>query len=174
MQRQISKTTNDASRTMITKWVAYAFKSRVCLFEGTFRKYNTQLNLAGSANSFLNMAVAAAKEVMDKSGFKLYEGAGAAQSYRRLFTSVAPVPCCRPTGLRGLPTSTYRPPSTGCRTRNAWRMTTLERLPGWQIFRGNGRKRTIYIPFPSPTWWTTRPWDKTPAGKPGTIFIFNI
>lgn len=86
------KTTNDASRTMITKWVAHAFKSRVCLFEGTFRKYHTQLNLAGSANNFLTLAAAAAKEVMDKSGFKLYEGAGAAQSYRRLFTSVAPVP----------------------------------------------------------------------------------
>ena len=86
------KTTNDASRTMITKWVAYAFKSRVCLLEGTFRKYHTQLNLAGSANNMLTLAAAAAKEVMDKSGFKLYDGAGVSQSYRRLFTSVAPVP----------------------------------------------------------------------------------
>jgi hypothetical protein len=34
---------NDASRTTVTKWVAYAFKSRVCLFEGTFRKYQTEL-----------------------------------------------------------------------------------------------------------------------------------
>ena len=41
--------TNDPSRTTITKWVAYAFKSRVCLFEGTFRKYHTELNLAMQA-----------------------------------------------------------------------------------------------------------------------------
>ena len=85
------KTVSDGSRSLITKWVAYAFKARVCLFEGTFRKYHTNLNLAGSANSWLAQAAAAAKEVMDKSGFKLYEGAGSALSYRRVFTSVSPV-----------------------------------------------------------------------------------
>ncbi|MBD0349944.1 MAG: RagB/SusD family nutrient uptake outer membrane protein [Flavisolibacter sp.] len=86
------RTVNDPSRSTITKWVAYAFKSRVCLFEGTFRKYHTNLNLGGTAATWLTQAAAAAKEVMDNGGFKLYEGAGAAQSYRRVFTSVAPVP----------------------------------------------------------------------------------
>lgn len=85
------KTTSDGSRSLITKWVAYAFKARVCLFEGTFRKYHTNLNLTGTANAWLTQAAAAAKEVMDKSGFKLYEGAGAALSYRKVFTSVSPV-----------------------------------------------------------------------------------
>jgi hypothetical protein len=86
------RTTTDPSRTMITKWVAYAFKSRVCLFEGTFRKYHTNLNLQSTAATWLNHSATAAKEIMDKSGFKIYEAAGPAMSYRRLFTSVAPVP----------------------------------------------------------------------------------
>src|SRR5215203_77491 len=86
------KTTSDASRSLITKWVAYAFKARICLFEGTFRKYHTNLNLGGTANTWLTQAATAAKEIMDKSGFKLYEGAGPALSYRKVFTSVAPIP----------------------------------------------------------------------------------
>lgn len=85
------RTVNDPTRSTVTKWVAYAFKSRVCLFEGTFRKYHTNLNLGGTAAAWLTQAAAAAKEVMDKSGHKLYEGVGAALSYRRVFTSVAPV-----------------------------------------------------------------------------------
>ena len=85
-------TTNDPTRTLITKWVAYAFKARVCLYEGTFRKYHTNLNLTASSATWLNLAAAAAKEVMDKSGFKVFDGSGAAQSYRKVFTNVIPVP----------------------------------------------------------------------------------
>jgi hypothetical protein len=85
------KTTNDASRTMISKWVAYAFKARICLFEGTFRKYHTNLSLTGTADAWLTNAAVTAKKIMDESGYKLYEGAGVAQSYRRIFTSAAPV-----------------------------------------------------------------------------------
>jgi len=87
------RTVNDPSRTLITKWVAYAFKARICLFEGTFRKYHTELGTAvtGTASTWLTEAAGAAKKIMDESGFKLYEGAGVAGSYRRLFTSVVPV-----------------------------------------------------------------------------------
>ena len=41
--------------------------------------------------AWLTNAAAAAKEVMDKAGFKLYEGAGVALSYRRVFTNAAPI-----------------------------------------------------------------------------------
>jgi len=87
------KTLNDPSRTLITKWVAYAFKARVCLFEGTFRKYHTELAAAvtNTSPALLTQAAAAAKEVMDRSGYKLYEGAGVAASYRKVFTSTTPV-----------------------------------------------------------------------------------
>lgn len=85
------KTVTDPSRTLITKWVAQAFKARICLFEGTFRKYHTNLNLVSSANTWLTEAATTSLKIMNESGFKLYEGAGVAQSYRRVFTSVAPV-----------------------------------------------------------------------------------
>jgi hypothetical protein len=86
------KMTSDASRSMVTKYVAYAFKARVCLFEGTFRKYHIELNLGASANTWLNEAATTAKKVMDESGFKVYEGAGTSGSYRKIFTNAAPVP----------------------------------------------------------------------------------
>ena len=85
------KTVSDPSRTLITKWVAYAFKARICLFEGTMRKYHPNLNLTSSANTWLAEAANTSLKIMNESGFKLYEGAGVAQSYRRVFTSAAPV-----------------------------------------------------------------------------------
>jgi hypothetical protein len=62
---------NDASRTTVTKWVAYAFKSRVCLFEGTFRKYHTELNLTATADKWLNETVSASDLIMKKGGYKI-------------------------------------------------------------------------------------------------------
>lgn len=85
------KTTNDPSRTTVTKWVAYAFKSRLCLFEGTFRKYHTNLNLAGTANRWLTESAAAADEIIKKGGFSLNTTGGPGLSYRQVFTSNAPL-----------------------------------------------------------------------------------
>lgn len=86
------RTTSDPSFTQITRWVAYAFKSRVCLFEGTFRKYHTGQNLTGTAAAWLTQSAAAAKEVMDRGGYRLYEALGVDKSYRAVFTSNTPVP----------------------------------------------------------------------------------
>ncbi len=85
------KTTSDGSRSLITKYVAFAFKARICLFEGTFRKYHTELGLTSSANTWLSQAETAAKTVIDNAGFKVYEGAGTSGSYRKIFTNTAPV-----------------------------------------------------------------------------------
>jgi hypothetical protein len=84
------KATNDPTRSTITKWVAYAYKSRLCLFEGTFRKYHTELNLQSTASSWLNNAATAAKEVMDKGGYSINTAGGPGVSYRQVFTSTAP------------------------------------------------------------------------------------
>ncbi|CAM4068188.1 Starch-binding associating with outer membrane [Pedobacter westerhofensis] len=83
--------TNDASRTTVTKYVAYAFKSRLCLFEGTFRKYHTELNLSSSASTWLENAASAAKEIMDKGGYSINTAGGAGVSYRQVFTSTTPL-----------------------------------------------------------------------------------
>ena len=83
--------TNDASRTTVTKWVAYAYKSRLCLFEGTFRKYHTELNLSGTANKWLDDAASAASEIITKGGYSLNTAGGPGLSYRQVFTSNTPV-----------------------------------------------------------------------------------
>ena len=85
------KATNDATRSTVTKWVAYAYKSRICLFEGTFRKYHTELGLQSTAPTWLSNAEAAAKEIMDKGGYSINTAGGAGNSYRQVFTSTIPV-----------------------------------------------------------------------------------
>jgi starch-binding outer membrane protein, SusD/RagB family len=82
---------NDPSRSLITKYVAYAFKSRLALFEGTFRKYHTELSLGGTANTWLNEAATAARTVMDEGGYSINTAGGLGKSYRQVFTSPTPV-----------------------------------------------------------------------------------
>ena len=80
----------DASASTITSSVAAAFKSRVCLWEGTFRKYHDEAGLTSSADEWLNEAVSAAQYVMD-AGYTIYMGGGVDNSYRTLFTSKNPI-----------------------------------------------------------------------------------
>jgi len=82
--------TTDATGSMVTKWVAYAFASRVCLFEGTFRKYHN-LSLTTSADTWLQRAVTMSEYLMNNSGKKLYTAAGPQKSYRALFISDSPL-----------------------------------------------------------------------------------
>ena len=82
---------NDPTRSLITKWVAFAFKSRLALFEGTFRKYHTELSLQGTANAWLNEAVTAAQTVIDEGGYSINTSGGPGKSYRQVFTSPSPV-----------------------------------------------------------------------------------
>lgn len=83
--------TKDATSSMVTRQVALAFKSRVCLFEGTFRKYHTGLNLGGSADQWLQHAADAARKVMDAKKYRIYNTGNPAKDYRALFTSMNPV-----------------------------------------------------------------------------------
>ncbi|SEM40551.1 Starch-binding associating with outer membrane [Chitinophaga rupis] len=85
-------TTTDNSRSLITRYTALAFKSRVCLFEGTFRKYHTEYNLQGSADTLLTAAAEAAEQVMTNGGFALNTAGGTDKAYRNLFNSQAIIP----------------------------------------------------------------------------------
>ncbi len=85
------KAVNDPSRSMISKDVAFALKSRIALFEGTFRKYHTQLNLQGTANDWLNQAVSASQTLIDRKTYSINQTGGLGSSYRQVFTSNAPV-----------------------------------------------------------------------------------
>lgn len=67
----------------ITKGVALALKSRICLYEGTFRKYH---QLDGS-EKYLQEAVKASEELM-KGKYSIYSTGNPKKDYRDLFTSV--------------------------------------------------------------------------------------
>ncbi len=84
-------TTSDNSRTRVTRNVALALKSRICLVEASYRKYHPELGLANTANAWFAEAANAAKVLMDEGSFSLYTGAGPEMSYRQLFISPAPV-----------------------------------------------------------------------------------
>jgi starch-binding outer membrane protein, SusD/RagB family len=83
--------TNEGSRTLITKDVALALKSRVALFEGTFRKYHPEFGLQASADRFLNESATAAKVLIDGKRYSLYTGSGTADSYRQVFIRDVPI-----------------------------------------------------------------------------------
>ena len=85
------KAISDPSRSTISKDVALALKSRIALFEGTFRKYHTQLDLQPTAAAWLEQSAAAAKEIMDKKTYSLNMAGGPDNSYRQVFTSPKPV-----------------------------------------------------------------------------------
>jgi len=81
----------DNTRSQITKWVAYGLKSRICLFEGTFRRYQTSYGLTASAAQWLQEAANASKAVMDSAGMGLNTSNGTDLSYRTLFINATPV-----------------------------------------------------------------------------------
>lgn len=95
---QKSGGTYTKGRTQINKWTALAFKSRVCLFEGTYRKYHTVNpssrkawnNTYESANDLLKEAAKAAEELMNNGGFSLYQTGAPSTDYRTVFTSMSP------------------------------------------------------------------------------------
>ncbi|HEY4107398.1 RagB/SusD family nutrient uptake outer membrane protein [Puia sp.] len=87
--------TTDPTSSMVTKWVAYGLKSRMCLYEGTWRRYQSDsletAAMRGEAQSWLQNAASAAKAVMDSSGFTLNTAGGNTLAYRNLFISTSPV-----------------------------------------------------------------------------------
>ena len=70
----------------VNRWTALALKSRVCLFEGTFRKYHSNLGLSG-ASELLNLAQEAAKRVIEEGPYKVYSTGNTANDYRDLFAA---------------------------------------------------------------------------------------
>jgi hypothetical protein len=83
--------TKDNTSSMVTRQVAMAFKSRVALFEGTFRKYHPEAGLSASADEFLTEAANAAKKVMDAGKYSIYTTGSPSTDYRVLFTSENPI-----------------------------------------------------------------------------------
>ncbi|MBP3481846.1 MAG: RagB/SusD family nutrient uptake outer membrane protein [Alistipes sp.] len=66
----------------VTRWTALALKSRVCLFEGTFRKYHD----IADAEFYLSECAKASKRFIDESGYTVYNAGDT--PYLNLFSSL--------------------------------------------------------------------------------------
>lgn len=80
------QTTSSVGSSLVTKWAAAGLKSRICLFEASFRKYH---GIKGELTSdyLFEQAAEAAQLVMDGSGHSLNTAKGTKGAYRDLFTS---------------------------------------------------------------------------------------
>lgn len=79
--------TADPSSTRITKNVARAYKTRICLYEASLRKYHTQYNKQATANEWYQRVVETANEITD---FTLHHGTTEERSYREIFITKVP------------------------------------------------------------------------------------
>lgn len=79
---------SEKSAYTITKWTAMALKSRICLFEGTFRKYHTITGYEHDAAWYLQEAADAASAFINSSPYSIYNTGNPATDYRDVFSSV--------------------------------------------------------------------------------------
>ena len=77
----IAKLPQEQNVYSVTQWTALALKSRICLFEGTFRKYH---GIAGH-EKYLDECIKAAERFIDESPYLIYKGSST--PYRDLFSS---------------------------------------------------------------------------------------
>ncbi|OQP52657.1 hypothetical protein A4H97_25395 [Niastella yeongjuensis] len=82
--------TKDAGCTQVTHSVALAFKSRVCLFEGSFRKYRD--TLLSTVNTWYQEAAAAANQLITSGKYSLQKTNNTDLDYRSLFINENPLP----------------------------------------------------------------------------------
>lgn len=76
--------------TTVNKWTALGLKTRIALFEGTFRKYH-QLNLPTKPETFFQYVVDAGKILMETGPYRLHIAADPKISQRELFISEQPM-----------------------------------------------------------------------------------
>lgn len=71
-------------KNRISKWTALALKSRISLYEGTWRKYHTEAALP-SAEKFLRESLAASTELLEDGPYSLYTTGNPEVDYFNLF-----------------------------------------------------------------------------------------
>ncbi len=69
------------------KWAVATAYARAALYEGTYRKYHTELNLMSSANGFLETAVKIASSIIESKKFAIHNTGKPNQDYAALFDS---------------------------------------------------------------------------------------
>ena len=86
------------SETTITPWMALALKSRICLFEGTYRKYHAVNPSTGqpwkeqnASERFLKACIDASEKIINSEQFNLYNTKNPETDYRYVFQQEKPV-----------------------------------------------------------------------------------
>lgn len=69
------------------KWAVMTQYARAALYEGTYRKYHTELNLQASANKFLETAATVSAAIMASNKFVIYNTGKPNADYAALFNS---------------------------------------------------------------------------------------
>lgn len=69
------------------KWAVATLYARAALYEGTYRKYHSELNLSSSANTFLETAARVSGEIIAAKKFSIYNTGKPDQDYGTLFSS---------------------------------------------------------------------------------------
>lgn len=83
LDKAIENLNTNQSSDRVNRWTALALKSRVCLFEGTFRKYHG----GQGADELLNLAQLAAQRVINEGPYTIYSTGNSNTDYRDLFAS---------------------------------------------------------------------------------------
>ena len=72
---------------VVNKWVVLSFIARHALYEGTFRKYHTELTLQSTADSYIELAREVSEQIMNEGGFSLHNTGNPSEDYGSLFNS---------------------------------------------------------------------------------------
>jgi hypothetical protein len=76
----------NTSREKISKWAVLSEISRFCLYEGSYRKYHTELGLS-DYNSFFTKAADASMQLMNSNKYAIYSTGKIDKDYNDLFKS---------------------------------------------------------------------------------------
>lgn len=71
----------------VNKWVIRAVMAQAALFEGSYRRYHTELNLQSTADAYFKRASDLAGEIIKDGGFALYTTGSPASDYGSLFNN---------------------------------------------------------------------------------------
>ncbi|MBE7176097.1 MAG: RagB/SusD family nutrient uptake outer membrane protein [Mucilaginibacter polytrichastri] len=69
----------------VNRWVVKAYQARFALYEGTYRRYHTELGLESTANTFLQLAASASQDIIASGNYRLYTTGNPATDYLNLF-----------------------------------------------------------------------------------------
>ena len=64
----------DQPKGAIDRWIVLASMARTALYEGTYRKYHSELNLQASADALIKKAADAASEIMQSGRYSIQSG----------------------------------------------------------------------------------------------------